>query len=248
MPSKPLSALVLAAGKGTRMQSDLAKVLHPLCGKPLLAYCLEVAEAVGAERIAVVIGYQAEAVRQACAGSTAVFVEQREQLGTGHAVLQAKEIFQGYEGNILILCGDVPLLRAETLNRLIDCHSSVQAVVTVMTVVLKDPGNYGRIVKGAEGEIRKIVEAKDASAEERAIGEINTGIYCVDSRFLFHAVSRITNHNAQNEYYLTDIMEIARQDGLKTMAFVASDPLEVMGINTPAELELAAQIKMSFGT
>jgi UDP-N-acetylglucosamine diphosphorylase/glucosamine-1-phosphate N-acetyltransferase len=243
MKIKPLSSLILAAGKGTRMQSDLAKVLHLLHGRPLLAYCLDVARAVGSERIAVIIGHQAELVRQTFSGSGTVFIEQTEQLGTGHAVLQARDAFRDYDGNILILCGDVPLLQASTLKALIDVHHAGGAAVTVMTVVLDDPGSYGRVVKGEGGEVLKIVEAKDATAAERAIGEINTGIYCVDSRFLFDAVARITDHNAQKEYYLTDIMEIARQDGLVTMAFVASDPLEVMGINTPEDLTLADSIR-----
>ena len=243
MQTKPLSALILAAGKGTRMQSDLAKVLHPLCGAPLLAHVLTVARAVGAERIAVIIGHQAQAVREAFAGQGALFIEQREQLGTGHAVRQAAPSFRDYEGNILILCGDVPLLQATTLRRLIDFHEAHRAAVTVMTVVLDNPGSYGRVVKNEDGEVLKIVEAKDASEAERAIGEINTGIYCVDSRFLFAAVGRITNRNVQKEFYLTDIMEIARRDGLTSMAFVAPDPAEAMGINTPEDLELATQIK-----
>ncbi len=243
MKTKPLSTLILAAGKGTRMQSDLAKVLHPVCDRPMLAYSIDTARTVGSERIAVIIGHQAPLVRQTFSGENVIFVEQREQKGTGHAVLQARDVFHDYDGLVLILCGDVPLLQAATLQALIAFHEDHMAVVTVMTVVLDDPGSYGRVVKGTGGEVLKIVEAKDATTEERAIGEINTGIYCVDSRFLFAAVSRISNHNAQKEYYLTDIMEIARKDGLIAMAFVVPDPLEVMGINTPEDLALACQIQ-----
>jgi len=242
MKTKPLSSLILAAGKGTRMQSDLAKVLHLLCGRPLLSYCMDAARAVGSERIAVIVGHQADVVRERFAAEEVIFVEQKEQLGTGHAVLQARDAFRDYEGNILILCGDVPLLRAATLQALITFHEGHGAAVTVMTVILDHPGSYGRVVKTADGEVLKIVEAKDATAEEQAIGEINTGIYCVDGRFLFDAVARITNHNAQKEYYLTDIMEMARKDGLVSRAFVAADPLEVMGINTPEDLDLAGRI------
>lgn len=241
----PISSLILAAGKGTRMQSDLAKVLHPLCGKPMLSYVLETARAVGSERIAVVIGHQAQKVRETYAGEEVIFVEQKEQLGTGHAVLQAKECFCEYEGNVLILCGDVPLLRPSTLEALMAFHESHRAVVTVMTVILDEPGSYGRIVKSEAGEVLKIVEAKDATEAERKIGEINTGIYCVSSRFLFDAVGRITNDNAQKEYYLTDIMAISRQDALVSMAFVVSDPVEVMGINTLEDLKRADGIKAS---
>jgi UDP-N-acetylglucosamine diphosphorylase/glucosamine-1-phosphate N-acetyltransferase len=243
MKTSPLSALILAAGKGTRMRSDLAKVLHPLCGRPLLAYVLDSARAVGADRIVVIVGYQADRVREQFAAERVVFVEQREQLGTGHAVLQAREAFREVDGPVLILCGDVPLLRTSTLAALIADHNAHQAAVTVMTVVLEDPGMYGRVIKDASGAVQKIVEAKDATEAERLVGEINTGIYCVESRFLFDAVGRISNANAQGEYYLTDIMEIARRDGLVARAFVVSDPLEVMGINTPDDLRLAACVQ-----
>jgi len=243
MKTSPLSALILAAGKGTRMRSDLAKVLHPLCGRPLLAYVLDSARAVGADRVVVIVGYQADRVREQFAAERVVFVEQREQLGTGHAVLQARDGFREVDGPVLILCGDVPLLRTSTLTALIADHNAHQAAVTVMTVVLEDPGMYGRVIKDASGAVQKIVEAKDATEAERLVGEINTGIYCVESRFLFDAVGRISNANAQGEYYLTDIMEIARRDGLVARAFVVSDPLEVMGINTPDDLRLAACVQ-----
>lgn len=243
MRTTSISSLILAAGKGTRMQSDLAKVLNPLCGKPMLSYVLETARVVGSERIVLVIGHQAQLVRETFAEQGVQFVEQREQLGTGHAVLQAEENFRGYQGNILILCGDVPLLKASTLEALIAFHESHCAVVTVMTVVLEAPGSYGRIVKNETGEVLKIVEAKDATETERKIGEINTGIYCVNGPFLFDAVKRITNDNAQREYYLTDIMAIAREDALVSMAFVVADPMEVMGINTVEDLERANRIK-----
>ena len=242
MKTRPLSSLILAAGKGTRMQSDLAKVLHLLCGRPLLAYCLDAAKEIHSERIVVVIGHQADLVRNIFKDEDVIFVEQKEQMGTGHAVLQANDAFRGYNGNVLILCGDVPLLQVSTLEALIAFHEECRAVVTVMTVILDDPGSYGRVVKGNDGEILKIVEAKDATAEERLVGEINTGIYCVDGRFLFDAVSRLTNRNAQKEYYLTDILEIARGEALKTAAFVAADPIEVMGINTPEDLAVASRI------
>lgn len=246
MKEKPISSLILAAGKGTRMRSDLAKVLHSLCGKPLLRYCIDVARAVGSERIVVVIGYQAERVRQICADEKTIFAEQRDQLGTGHAVLQAKDAFRDYDGNVLILCGDVPLLRASTLDAFIAFHTSHQAVVTVMTTILDNPGSYGRVVKEADGRVLRIVEAKDATAAELTIGEINTGIYCVDSLFLFDAVGRLDNRNAQKEYYLTDIMEIACNRKLTAMAFVADDPMEVMGINTTEDLEKASRIRMGW--
>ena len=238
---KPLSSLILAAGKGTRMKSDLAKVLHPLCGRPLLDYSIDVARKIGSDKIVVVIGHQAEMIREMYAGRDLIFVEQREQLGTGHAVLQARDVFNGYDGTILILCGDVPLLLPETILALYKRHMHSRSVVTVMTVILDDPAHYGRVVKDSNGEVIKIVEMRDATKEEKLVREINTGIYCADCRFLFDAVSEISNQNAQREYYLTDIIEIANKKGLKAGSFIATDAHEVMGINTPEELELAAR-------
>jgi len=237
--NKKISTLILAAGKGTRMKSDLAKVLHPLRGKPLLTHSLDVARTVGSEKVVVVVGHQANLVRERFKDQKLSFVEQAQQLGTGHAVLQAKDHFEGYRGTILILCGDVPCLKAATVQRLIAHHFEEDAAVTVMSTLLDDPGSYGRVVTGMQGEVLKIVESRDASPDEKKIREINTGIYCADSRFLFEAVSEIRNDNAQREYYLTDIIEIARQKGLQVRSFIAPDPIEVMGINTPEDLERA---------
>jgi len=221
------------------MNSDLAKVLHRLGGRPLISYSIDLARKVGSEKICAVIGHQADAVREAVPDQDVIFVEQREQLGTGHAVMQAGDVFSGYEGTILILCGDVPLLSRATTQALIKTHVQAQASVTVMTVVLDDPGNYGRIVKDAAGNVCKIVEAKDATPEEKKIGEINTGIYCVDCKTLFEAVSQIRNANAQKEYYLTDMIEISIKKHLKVQSFLATHRIEVMGINTLKELDIA---------
>lgn len=237
--NKQLSAIILAAGKGTRMQSDKAKVLHLLLGEPLLAYSLKLAASLGSEKVVVVVGHQADAVRQAFTDAECVFVEQRPQLGTGHAVLQARDHFIGYEGMILILCGDVPCLGVSTVRSLIDVHCRERATVTVMTTVLEDPGSYGRVITGSDGDVLKIVEARDATDQERSVREINTGIYCVDGPFLFEAVSQIRNKNSQHEYYLTDIIEIARSLGKRIRSFIAADSLEVMGINTQGDLAKA---------
>lgn len=241
MKNKHIGAIILAAGKGTRMQSELAKVLHPINGRPMLSFSIDLAKEIGADRIVAVIGHQAERVREAFGGQGVIFVEQQQQLGTGHAVLQAQEAFADYDGLVLILCGDVPLLKGSTVESLISHHDASGAIVTVMTVNLDKPGSYGRIVKNNAGEVLRIVEAKDATAGEMAIREINTGIYCADSRFLFAGVGRIENNNAQKEYYLTDIMEIARRDGHKVAAFVVGDETEVMGINTPEDLAYACR-------
>jgi len=232
-------ALILAAGKGTRMKSDIAKVLHVLNGKPLLYYSLAAAKDAGAEKIVAVIGHQAEKVREEFDGSGCVFVEQKPQLGTGHAVLQAKNVLADYQGLTVILCGDVPLLKAATIKFLVDNHIAANAVVSVLTTIPPPPHAYGRIVKDDKGNVIKIVEHKDATDEEKKIGEINTGIYCVDTKFLFAALGKVTNNNQQREYYLTDIVEIACREGQKVKSFIASDYIEVMGINTLEELARA---------
>ena len=236
---KHLSTIILAAGKGTRMQSDQAKVLNLLCGEPLLAYSLKLAETIQSEKIVVIVGHQTELVRQAFPSPEFIFVEQRPLLGTGHAVLQARDQFSDYAGMILILCGDVPCLKVATVKSLIDHHCRQQAVVTVMTTRLNDPGTYGRVITGQDGDVLRIVEARDATDQEKKVREINTGIYCADSRFLFEAVAQIKNDNSQREYYLTDIIEIACKTGCRVRSFIAADPFEVMGVNTPEDLEKA---------
>jgi UDP-N-acetylglucosamine diphosphorylase/glucosamine-1-phosphate N-acetyltransferase len=234
------SAIILAAGKGKRMKSDTAKVLHTLCGKPMLAFSIDVAKAMGVEKTVVIIGHQGHAVRQAFQQQGLIFVEQREQLGTGHAVIQASEVFRQYKGAILILCGDVPLLQAATVRNLFERHIAEEAVVTVLTTILENPYGYGRIVKGCSGNILKIVEEKDATTSEKEINEINTGIYCVQGEFLFDAIEKIGNNNAQKEYYLTDMVEAACRRGVNVVSMIAPNPIEVMGINTPEDLQRAS--------
>jgi UDP-N-acetylglucosamine diphosphorylase/glucosamine-1-phosphate N-acetyltransferase len=239
---KNFCALILAAGKGTRMKSDKAKVMHELNGKPLLHYSLAAAKEAGAEKIVAVIGHQADKVREEFADSGCIFVEQNPQLGTGHAVLQAKDILADYDGLTVILCGDVPLLKPATIKSLIDNHLAAKAVVSVLTTIPQPPHAYGRIVKDGKGNVLKIVEHKDATEDEKKIGEINTGIYCVDTKFLFHALGKVTDNNQQREYYLTDIVEIACREGVTVKSFIASDYIEVMGINTVEELSRAEKI------
>jgi bifunctional UDP-N-acetylglucosamine pyrophosphorylase / glucosamine-1-phosphate N-acetyltransferase len=234
--------IILAAGKGKRMKSDLAKVLHPVGGVPMLTHPITAARTAGSRNIVVVIGHQAERIRRLFDKDDLIFVEQRDQLGTGHAVLQAREVFGNYEGTIVILCGDVPLILPETLRALYDRHRSERAVVTVLTTIPAEPAGYGRVVKEDDGTILRIVEDKDATPGEKRIREINTGIYCVESRFLFTALAGLVNLNAQGEYYLTDIVEIASGKGLRAVSALAPDPLEVMGINTLDELETAGRL------
>jgi UDP-N-acetylglucosamine diphosphorylase/glucosamine-1-phosphate N-acetyltransferase len=234
-------AIILAAGKGKRMKSGLAKVLHPVCGVPMLTHSVAAARTAGALKIVVVIGHQAGQIRELYDNDDLIFVEQRALLGTGHAVLQAEEVFKDYTGTVVILCGDVPLIRPETVRALYECHRSEGAVVTVLTTIPAEPAGYGRVVKAKDGKVLKIVEDKDATTVEKKIHEINTGIYCVESRFLFDTVSGLGNRNAQGEYYLTDIVEIASKNGLYVTSTLAGCPEEVMGINTCEELKKACQ-------
>ena len=241
MKDKEFYALILAAGKGTRMKSDLAKVLHLIEGKPLLHYVLEAARSAGAEKIVVIIGHQAQKVREQFAGSGCVFVEQKSQLGTGHAVLQARQELTDYKGLTVILCGDVPLLKPTTISNLVKEHVAAGACVTVLTTVVPDPHGYGRILKNDDGNIVKIVEQSDATETQKQISEINAGIYCVNTPFLFSALEKINNNNKQKEYYLTDIVDSACQAGRKVTAYLTKDYLEVVGINTSEELFRAGQ-------
>jgi bifunctional UDP-N-acetylglucosamine pyrophosphorylase/glucosamine-1-phosphate N-acetyltransferase len=237
-----LATIILAAGKGTRMKSSLAKVLHPLHGAPMLAYPVAVARDAGSTDIVIVVGHQAELIEETFKGEGLVFVRQEMQLGTGHAVLQARDHFRRFEGTILILCGDVPLLRSSTVKELLKRHRSGHAAATVMTTVLAEPSGYGRVVKGEDDRILRIVEERDATEEEKNIREINTGIYCVEAPFLFEALAVIDNRNAQGEYYLTDIIAVTIRMGKKAQPFIAADSLEVMGINTREDLEKAEEI------
>jgi len=237
-----LATIILAAGKGTRMKSDLAKVLHPIDGRPMLSFPVAVARKVGSREVVVIVGHQAELIEEMMKDEELVFITQKEQLGTGHAVLQARDHFRRFEGTVLILCGDVPLLRSRTVGDLIVFHRAEKAAVTVMTTVLEDPAGYGRVVKDEGGAITRIVEARDATEEEKEIKEINTGIYCAEAPFLFEAVGEIDNHNAQGEFYLTDIVAVALRKGKKACSFIAADHREVMGINTQGELEEAEKV------
>ncbi len=236
MMNAEFCAVILAAGKGTRMKSDLPTVLHDIEGKPLLSYVLDAAKGAGAEKIIVIIGHQAQMVRERFADCGCVFVKQEPQLGTGHAVLQAKKELNNYNGLTLILCGDVPLLKPETIKNLIKEHVQTDSCLTVLTTLVPDAHGYGRIVKDKKGDIEKIVEQLDATEDEKKISEINTGIYCVNTPFLLSALEKIENKNNKQEYYLTDIVEIARRECRKAHACVTNDYIEVMGINTPDEL------------
>lgn len=230
-----LAAAVLAAGKGTRMKSRRPKVLHRVGGRPMLDYVLEAVKGTGAERVVVVAGYCGEEVAEAVGGAAEV-VYQREQLGTAHALLQVRPLLEGYPGHVLVVCGDTPLIRVETLSRLVQHHVDTGAAATLLTAVVPEPGGYGRVVRGSDGKVVRIVEQKDASPEELAINEINSGIYCFRVEGLFEALSSITPGNAQGEYYLTDIVGIYARRGEVVAAVVADDAEEVLGVNDRCQL------------
>ncbi len=235
-----IAALVLAAGKGTRMKSDLVKVMHAVGGCPMVSWPVEAAREVGASRIVLVIGHQSERVREYFTGSDDVaFAVQDEQLGTGHAVACAKDALGGFSGRVLVLCGDVPLIRPETLKAMLAHHEARQATITVLTTHVDDPSGYGRVVKREGGRILRIVEEKDATDEERCITEINSGIYCVEAGFLFDAVAGLSNDNIQKEYYLTDIVMRAADRSQLCLSFPVGDAEEIMGINDRIQLAAA---------
>lgn len=238
---KPLAVVILAAGKGTRMKSNFAKVLHPLAGVPLLSYSLQLARSLQPQRLLVVVGVQQDVVRDEFQAPDLIFVYQKEQLGTGHAVICAAEALRDYQGTVLILCADVPLLTERTIRGFLESHETQKATVSVLTTRLQNPRGYGRILRDRNGAIRRIVEDKDRQAGEEEIHEINTGIYCVEAKFLFSALSFLSNQNAQREYYLTDIVEKARSQREKALAVLTESSLEVMGINTRVDLARAAQ-------
>jgi len=230
-----LECIILAAGEGTRMKSGYAKVAHLLAGKPIVRYVIEAARALEPERIAVVVGHDAERVKTLLGGGVD-FVEQREQRGTGHAVAQAKALFAGYEGDLLILSGDVPLITAETLRKLLETHRRGAAACTLLSAVVKDPSGYGRIIRRANGKLLKIVEEEDASLFEKAVEEINAGIYLFSAIHLFQAIEKLSPENRQQEFYLTDVVGVFAGEGTPVEAVQADDAHEVLGINDRDEL------------
>ncbi|RUS47238.1 bifunctional UDP-N-acetylglucosamine diphosphorylase/glucosamine-1-phosphate N-acetyltransferase GlmU [Cohnella sp. AR92] len=223
-------AIVLAAGQGKRMKSKLYKVLHPVCGKPMVSHVLDAVKKASCERSVVIVGHGAEAVK-AHLGDAAEYVLQAEQLGTGHAVLQTKALLGDLDGVTLVVCGDTPLVTAETLEALAALHAQEGASASILTADLEEPTGYGRIIRGQNGEVVGIVEQKDCTPEQARIQEINTGTYCFDNRKLFEALSQVTNQNAQGEYYLTDVIGILQKQSLRISAYKSKDPAEAIGVN-----------------
>lgn len=239
---KNTEIVVLAAGKGTRMKSDLPKVLHKICGKPILHYVLKSAAEVFDCVPYVVVGYQAQKVKDAFKNRDVNFVLQEEQLGTGHAVMQAEPFLSKKDSTIIVLNGDMPLITPSILKSLAQHHKDSKVSATVLTATLSDPKGYGRIVRGRFNELEKIVEQKDASLGELEITEINTGTYCFDSKDLFATLHEVRSENAQHEYYLTDVIAILRKKWKKVAAFCIDDPMSAIGINTKEQLAEAEKI------
>jgi bifunctional UDP-N-acetylglucosamine pyrophosphorylase/glucosamine-1-phosphate N-acetyltransferase len=235
MTKSAVHVVVLAAGKGTRMKSAMPKVLHPVAGRRMLDHVLAAAGSLNPASVIVVVGHEGDRVREAYAGGRARFVAQEPQLGTGHALLQAEPLLKTATGTVVLLSGDVPLLGASTLKRLLAQHQADAAAATVLTAIVDTPHGYGRIVREA-GRIVRIVEERDASPDEQAIGEINSGIYALDLGPLFDAVRGIASQNAQGEYYLPDLVGIYRQRGLAVSTVSVSNPDEIRGINSRREL------------
>lgn len=236
-----LVTIILAAGKGTRMKSALPKVLHKVCGKAMVRHVLDAARSAGARRNVVVVGFGADAVRAALSDAAEVVV-QAEQLGTGHAVRQAEACLANERGTVMVLCGDTPLLTGALLKKLCGAHRAAGAKATVLTAVPPDAAGYGRVVRAADGSVEKIVEHKDATEAERAIREVNAGIYCFDKDALFSALREVGCDNAQGEYYLPDVISILGGRGEKIWAVQADDYEETLGVNSRVQLAEAERV------
>ncbi|PKQ20519.1 MAG: bifunctional UDP-N-acetylglucosamine diphosphorylase/glucosamine-1-phosphate N-acetyltransferase GlmU [Actinobacteria bacterium HGW-Actinobacteria-6] len=234
------AALILAAGEGTRMKSALPKVAHRILGVPLVRYVIDAAHTAGCEQVVVVTGHGAETVEALVGAETCV--RQEEQLGTGHAVMCAEKALEGLTGALVVLSGDSPLLRPETIARLVDARETSRAVAVVLTTTLADPAGYGRIVRDELGKLAAIVEDKDLEPAQRAIAEVNTGTYCFDAGVLFEHLNRLGNANSQGEYYLTDMIALFRAEGLTVTDVATDQPEETLGVNSRVQLAEAGKV------
>lgn len=236
-----ITALILAAGEGKRMKSDKAKVIHEICGKAMIEWVYEAARGAGIEQCIAIVGHKAEQVKEYM-GNRVDYVLQERQLGTGHAVQQAHEYISGSDGSVVVLCGDVPLISSDTIRKAIEYMNSMGFKAVVITADFLDPHGYGRIVRDLQGNFERIVEQRDASEEEEAICEINSGMYVFSSKELEMALGLLTNDNAQMEYYLTDTLEILLTKGYSVGVYKVDDSNEVLGVNDRMQLEHISQI------
>ena len=236
-----ICALILAAGMGTRMKSSLPKVLHKVNGIPMIEQVIRLCREAGCSDLAAVTGFQGDVVRETV-GDGISYIEQKEQLGTGHAVMQAAEYLKNRSGYVLIICGDTPLLRAETIRRLIEECPEKKAAAAVLTAIMDDPFGYGRVLRDEAGHMTRIVEQKDGTPDELAVREINTGTYCFEISALLSALPKLNCQNAQGEYYLTDVFEILIREGHVVLPITSPDADETMGVNSRAQLSAASAI------
>ncbi len=234
---RKVATIILAAGQGTRMNSEKPKVIFELAGKPMINRVVETAKKVDSDLIVVVVGFKKDTVIDTVPASDKIkFVEQIEQNGTGQAVMVTENEFQDFSGDIFVLCGDVPLLRHQTLERMLQHHRKKNAACTVLTSVMNDALRYGRIVRNKDNNVQRIVEFKDATDQEKQIMEINTGIYCFDAQSLFLALEKVTNNNNQKEYYLTDTIEILNEEKKSVTSVILEDMIEASGVNSRKQL------------
>ena len=235
-----LKTLILAAGKGTRMKSEMPKVIHKVNGVPMVSKIINVLAGLNPEENILILGHKKDEVLKVV-GENCDYVLQTEQLGTGHAVIQAKEKLQNYDGDVMILCGDTPLLKEETLKELYQFHKNNQADTTILTSIYENPFGYGRIVK-ENGLVKAIVEEKEANDEIKKIKEVNAGVYCFNSKELFKALEKINNNNEKGEYYLTDVIGIQVSENKKVQSFTLKDNMEILGVNSKVELAQAGKV------
>ncbi len=233
--------VILAAGQGTRMKSEIPKVLHKVCGRPMIDYVVRTAKSVTPDKTYLVVGFKQELVREFL-GDSVTYVTQAEQLGTGHALLQTRKHLTGYDGDVVVLYGDVPLLRPQTLRSLLEKHKRSGACATIVTTRVSDPKGFGRVVRNKAGKIRKIVEEKDATAVQRKAKEINSGIYCFKSASLVDALQKIGTSNKQQEYYLTDVIEVLTKARKKVETITTSNEVEIMQVNNRSQLACVGNI------
>ncbi len=232
-----MAVVILAAGKGKRMKSDYPKVLQLLEGKPLIKWVIDTANVCEPSRIVVIVGFGADDVKKELEGERVSFAIQKKQLGTAHAVMRAEVELENFEGDVMILSGDVPMIRAETLKNLMKLAQEKNSRLAFLSVEIEDPSGYGRVIRSQSGNVEKIVEECDALPEQKAVNEINGGIYLFDKKLLFELLPAIRSENEQNEYYLTDAVKMAIEKGEDVQALKLSDPLELRGVNRPEELE-----------
>jgi bifunctional UDP-N-acetylglucosamine pyrophosphorylase/glucosamine-1-phosphate N-acetyltransferase len=238
-----LIVIILAAGMGKRMKSELPKVIHKVAGFPMLWYPIEIAKNLKPHKIIVVVGHGKEKIEEWLKGEDIILVHQKEQLGTGHAVSCTKDLWSSFKGTILILCGDVPLLGIKTVEKLVSSHQNSHAALSILTATFNNPFGYGRIIRDSNEGIEQIVEEAEADDSIRSIKEINSGIYCVKAPFLSSSINSLKNQNAQEEFYLTDIVEIAKKKKEKVIGIHTPDPEEITGINNRLELSLVNKVK-----